>query len=228
MFAKIRAFYVMLILLLFIGFMIPFVAIFRKLNNRLRYVTSKMIILFSGIKINTVGKADETANMFIVNHQSMIDILALEVASGKNIDLSWVAKLELFKIKFFGLALSLTGMIDLDREDRKGIIKLLKDSKDRIEKNRVVTIFPEGTRNLNNGFLPFKNGAGIIANKLKLKVQPVILVNTARRFDIKNFSSSGGDVQVIFLESFQATKDKDWLQNSREKMLKIFLEKSEK
>lgn len=226
-FAKIKAIYVIFIVMLFVGIMIPFVAVFRKFNNRFRYLTSKAILIFSGIRLNVVGKPDKDADIFIINHQSMIDIMAIEVASQKN-DVAWVAKLELFNIKYFGLSLSLTDMIDLNREDRQGIIKLLKDVKDRVSNRRTVAIFPEGTRNVENKFLPFKSGAGIIANKLKLKVQPVVLVNTAKRFDTKNFLASNGQIQVVFLESFYATKERDWLQESKDEMLKTFLAKIEK
>jgi len=213
MFAKSRFIYVMFVVLILIGIMIPFVAIFRKFNNTLRYWTSSLILFFSGIKPEIIGKPDENANMFIVNHKSMMDIMVLEMASGKKHDLSWVAKVELFQIKYFGLALSLTNMISLNREDRKGIIKLLKDVKDRVENKRTIAIFPEGTRYPKDGFLPFKSGAEIIANKLKLKVQPVVLVNT----------ESFKDMKVIFLDSFDATKDNEWLQESRTKMLDIYL-----
>ena len=149
--------------------------------------------------------------------------MALEVATGKKIDLAWVAKIELFKLKPFGLSLSLTDMIALDRENKQGIVKLLKDVKDRVSKNRFVAIFPEGTRNTKNRFLPFKSGAEIIANKLKLRVQPVILVNSAKRFDVKNFTATRGEIKVIFLESFLATKDKKWLQENKATMEQIFL-----
>ena len=95
--------------------------------------------------------------------------------------------------------------------------------KDRTSKNRSVAIFPEGTRNTKNQFLPFKSGAEIIANKLKLRVQPVILVNSAKRFDVKNFTATRGEIKVIFLESFLATKDKKWLQENKATMEQIFL-----
>jgi len=218
MFAKIRLVYVIFIVLLFVGIMIPFVAIFRKQNNIFRYWTSKLIIMFSGIKIEVIGKPDPKANMFILNHKHLMDILVLEFISGKKIDVSWVAKMELFKIKYFGLALSLTDMISLNREDRKGIIKLLKDVKEKVAQDRTISIFPEGTRYPKNDFLPFKSGAEIISNKLKLKVQPVVLINTNLLQDIK----------VVFLDSFDATKEKEWLQESRTKMLNIFLENSKK
>jgi len=214
MFVKIRFIYVMFVVLILIGIMIPFVAVFKKFNNIFRYWTSSMILFLSGIKTEIIGKPDNKTNIFIVNHKSMMDIMVLEMATGKKHNLSWVAKVELFKIKYFGLALSLTNMISLNREDRKGIIKLLKDVKDRVESKRTIAIFPEGTRYPKNDFLPFKSGAGIIANKLKLRVQPVVLVNT----------ESFKNMKVIFLDSFDATKEKDWLQDSRTEMFKVFLE----
>lgn len=223
---KIRAFYVMFIVAFFVGLMILFVPILKRKNSWLRGLTSKAIMLFSGIKVRTSGTIDRSANMFILNHQSMIDIMAMEIAS-QDVDLAWVAKKELFDMKYYGLSLSLTDMIDLNREDRQGIIKLLKDVKDRVSKNRVVTIFPEGTRNIENKFLPFKQGASIVANKHKLRVQPVILINSAKRFDTKNILASGGYVDIVFLPSFEATKERDWLNESREEMLKVFLERVE-
>ena len=213
----------MFCVMFFVGLMIPLVALFSKKNNIFRYYTSKLILLFSGVKISVQGKPDSNTQLFFLNHQSMLDIMVLEVVTGKKINLAWVAKIELFKLKPFGLSLSLTDMIAIDRENKQGIIKLLKDVKDRVSKNRVVAIFPEGTRNTKNRFLPFKSGTEIIANKLKLRVQPVILVNSAKRFNVKNFTATRGEIKVIFLESFLATKDKEWLQENKATMEQIFL-----
>jgi len=224
---RIRGVYVLLIVGIFVALMVPFIPIFKKRHSWLRKLTSKTILFFSGIQVRTFGTIDKSANMFILNHQSMLDIMVMEVAS-QGVDLAWVAKKELFEIPLYGLSLSLTDMIDINREDRQGIIKLLKDVKDRVSKGRVVTIFPEGTRNRKDTFLPFKQGASIVANKHKLRVQPVVLVNSVKRFDTKSILASGGCVDVIFLPSFMATKDRDWLNESREKMLKIFLERIER
>ena len=213
----------MFCVMFFVGLMIPLVALFSKKNNIFRYYTSKLILLFSGVKISVQGKPDSNTQLFFLNHQSMLDIMVLEVVTGKKINLAWVAKIELFKLKPFGLSLSLTDMIAIDRENKQGIIKLLKDVKDRVSKNRVVAIFPEGTRNTKNRFLPFKSGTEIIANKLKLRVQPVILINSAKRFDVKNFTATHGEIKVIFLESFLATKDEKWLQENKATMEQIFL-----
>ncbi len=218
-FAKIRAFYVMFVVMFCVGLMIPFVLIFKKFgkDHVLRRWTSISILKLSGVKVEIEGQRATDTQMFVLNHQSMLDIMLLEMAV-IDLDIAWVAKLELFKLKYFGLALSLTDMIDVDREDKNGIIKLLKDVKNKIDKKRVVAIFPEGTRNANDKFLPFKAGASMIANKYNLKVQPVLLVNSGKRFDVKNLVSSRGVVKIIFFEPFIASKDNDWLEDIKNKM----------
>ncbi len=63
-------------------------------------------------------------------------------------------------------------MIRVDRESRSGLIRLLKDAKETIEKGeRAVAIFPEGTRAKEQKLLSFKSGAKLLAEKLNLRVQ---------------------------------------------------------
>ena len=223
---RIKAYYFLFFFLFHIAIMIILLPLFKKWNSKLRKWTSKAILVSGNVKVRVFGKPSPDANMFILNHQSMLDIMAMEVAT-PNIDLAWVAKKELFQIPFFGYSLSLTNMIEIDRQDRRGILKLLKDAKDRVSKNRVVTIFPEGTRNTKNSMLKFKSGASIVANKHGFIVQPVVLVNSAKRLNTKEMTASGGCVDVVFLPPFKATKERDWLSESREEMLKIFLERVE-
>jgi 1-acyl-sn-glycerol-3-phosphate acyltransferase len=217
-FAKIKLFYALFIVALFTGLYVIVAFPFRFAHNILRKITSKLIVLFLGIKIKQFGQEDSNVDMFIINHQSMVDIMVTEVVAKKS-NIAWVAKTELFKIPFYGHSVKLSKMIELDRDSRQGIIKLLKDTKNRVENGRTVAIFPEGTRNVANKMLPFKKGAEIIANKLKLRVQPIVLVNSAKRFDSKTNSFSSGEVQVIFLKSFIASKNENWLEENREKML---------
>jgi len=56
-------------------------------------------------RVRTKGTLDPDAQMFLVNHQSDIDIGIIETITPKNI--AWVAKRELFTIPFFGLVLRL-------------------------------------------------------------------------------------------------------------------------
>ena len=167
------------------------------------------------------GKEDPDAQMFLVNHQSDLDICVLETITNK--DITWVAKKALFEVPFFGLAMSMPEDIEVERESKTSLIKLLRAAKDRLKKKRVITMFPEGTRSRGNKMLPFKSGAKVIADQYKLKVQPIVLIETAKCYDIKRFYYVPRNIKVIFLESFTADKnDADWLKNLREKMQKVY------
>lgn len=167
------------------------------------------------------GKEDPHTQMFLVNHQSDLDIGIMETITSK--DLAWVAKKELFNVPFFGLALRIPEDIAVERESKTSLIKLLKDAKKRLDKGRVITMFPEGTRSTSGKMLPFKSGAKVIADKYKLCVQPVVLMQTAKYYNIKKFYYKPGSVKVIFMDSFIAdASDENWLKDLRVKMQKVY------
>jgi len=167
------------------------------------------------------GKEDPDTQMFLVNHQSDLDIGIIETITNK--DITWVAKKALFEVPFFGLAMSMPEDIEVERENKTSLIKLLRAAKDRLKKKRVITMFPEGTRSRGAKMLPFKSGAKVIADQNKLKVQAIVLVETARCYDIKRFYYVPRNIKVIFLDSFVANKDDpDWLNNLRETMQQVY------
>jgi 1-acyl-sn-glycerol-3-phosphate acyltransferase len=159
--------------------------------------------------------------MFIVNHQSALDINIIEVAT-KNQKLSWIAKQELFDLPILGRIVDLGHNVSIAREDRNGIVKLLKAVKKPLDMQRSLVIFPEGTRSRSQKMLKFKAGAKIIADRYNLKVQPIVVINSGYLFNIGDFTQKAGEVGVIFLKSFDAKKDDDWLNESRNKMKKVY------
>jgi len=167
------------------------------------------------------GEEDPDVQMFLINHQSDLDIGILETTTKK--DIAWVAKKALFDVPFFGLAMSLPEDIEVERESKTSLVKLLKAAKDRLSKKRVIAMFPEGTRSRTGRILPFKSGAKVIADKYQLKVQPIVLIETASCYDIKRFYYSPKTITVIYLDSFIAKKDdKEWLKDLRIKMQKVY------
>ena len=142
----------------------------------------RLSIFFS---TNVKGEEDSNAKMFLINHQSDLDIAVMETITKK--DLTWVAKKALFDVPFFGLAMSLPEDIEVERNSKTSLIKIIRAAKDRLKKKRVITMFPEGTRSRTGRILPFKPGAKVIAEKYNLIVQPVILLETSSCYDIKRF-----------------------------------------
>lgn len=187
---------------------------FKKHMLEIRRKWARIQRFFGGYSIEIYGEFSQDANMILINHQSMLDIVVLEEVHPKN--LCWIAKAQIGKIPIIGKILSLPKMIAVERENKHSLIKLVKEAEDRINSGRVLAIFPEGTRSITNTLLPFKGGAKIIAEKLNLKVQPIVIVGTDI-MDVKNFSFKNGDIKIICLELVD-TSDKNWLENTRQKM----------
>lgn len=186
-----------------------------------RKIAAWFVRLSTFFSVEKIGQEDPDAQMFLVNHQSDIDIGVIETLTSK--DITWVAKKALFDVPFFGLAMSLPEDIEVERESKISLIKLLRAAKDRLKKKRVLTIFPEGTRSRTGRMLPFKSGAKVIADKYKLKVQPIVLIETAKCYNIKNFYYMPKRIKAIFLDSFVADPDDpNWLAELRLKMQKVY------
>jgi len=117
--------------------------------------------IFSPVHVK--GDIDPHTQMFLVNHQSDIDIGVMETITSH--DLAWVAKKELFDVPFFGLVLKLPNDIAVARESKTSLVKMIKDTKERLDQGRTITIFPEGTRSETGKMKPFKAGAKMVADK---------------------------------------------------------------
>jgi len=186
-----------------------------------RKITSWMLRFSIFYSTEVEGKEDPDAQMFLFNHQSDLDIGVMETCT--KADLSWVAKKALFDVPFFGLSLKLPEDIPVERESKTSLIKLLRAAKDRLAKGRVICMAPEGTRSTKGKMLPFKSGAKVIADKYELRVQPVIMMQTAKYYNLKKLYYKPGRIKVIFMDSFVADKnDTEWLKELRVKMQKVY------
>ncbi|EAH5176902.1 1-acyl-sn-glycerol-3-phosphate acyltransferase [Campylobacter lari] len=184
---------------------------------KLRKTWAKLQKYFINYKIEVIGNLNPQANLLLINHQSLLDIIALEDISQKNI--SWIAKKELGEIPVFKTMIKKPKIICIDRSP-KGLVKLLKEAKERLKEGRILAIFPEGTRSKTQKLLKFKVGAKILSEKLNLKVQPVVVVDSAKILDTQNFSANSGVLKVVFLDLVDTSID-DWLEQTREKMQAI-------
>lgn len=194
--------------------------IFRNHTHKVIKVWMNFQMFVLGIKLEIEGKLDESCDMLIMNHQSLLDIIVIEYIHSR--DLAWVAKKEITDLFFFGHIIKAPRMISVDRENKAGIIHLLKEAKDRLDKKRPIAMFPEGTRSDGTKMGSFKPGAKMVANKYNLKVQPIILFNTRNIVDSKSLKAAPGVVKVVFLEPVQASKDSTWFEDTEIKMKEVF------
>lgn len=194
--------------------------IFKKHTHKVIKVWMNFQMFVLGIKLQTQGKLDESCDMILMNHQSLLDIIVMEYIHSR--DLAWVAKKEITDLFFFGHIIKAPRMISIDRENKAGIINLLKEAKDRLDKGRPIAMFPEGTRSDGKSMLGFRPGAKILANRYNLRVQPIVLFNTRNIVDSKKVLATPGIVKVVYLEPIQADKNTDWFEKTEEKMNEVF------
>ncbi|WP_321469061.1 lysophospholipid acyltransferase family protein [Halarcobacter sp.] len=225
MLSRIRGFIVLIQFSITVGIVIALMYTFRKHTHKVIKGWMKIQMYLLGIKLEQVGKLDETCDMVVLNHQSLLDIIVMEYIHPRN--LAWIAKKEITDLIFFGHIIKAPRMISVDREDKAGVIKLLKDCKDRLSKGRPIAVFPEGTRSTGKRMLSFKPGAKMIANKFNLRVQPAIIINTREILDSKSLKQKPGKVKVIYLDPIQADKKTDWFEKLEEDMNRVFNEEKD-
>jgi 1-acyl-sn-glycerol-3-phosphate acyltransferase len=134
----------------------------------------------NGINITLAGTEHlpDGPVIFMSNHQSNFDILALLAAIPRQIH--WIAKKELFEIPIFGPSMRRGGYIPLDRSDGRKALQSMDDAAVTIHQGKSVVLFPEGTRTPDGNLLPFKRGGFILARKADVPVIPVTINGSGR------------------------------------------------
>ena len=219
MIARLRAIFTLVEMVITVTITIILMYTFKSKNRTFRRVWASLQMKLLGIKLDVVGEIDSSADMLVMNHQSILDIMIFEYLHPRNI--AWVAKKEIADIPWFGHILKAPDMIIIERESKSSLVKLLKESKEKLEQGRPIAIFPEGTRSDGNKIRKFKAGAKMIANKYKMKVQPVVLIGTRDILDSQNLRQNSGVVKVIYLPVVEAKKGEDWYEKLESDMSAI-------
>ena len=107
--------------------------------------------------------------VFVCNHQSNADVLVLGTTIWRM--QHFLAKKELFQKPFLGLFLKSIQCIPINRE--KPELSSIKKSLKLLENNKVLTIFPQGTRKDSNKMDNVKDGVIMFAVKSKKPILPI-------------------------------------------------------
>ena len=174
-----------------------------------------------GGKTTSKGSMDTTADIYVMNHQGIVDIIGLEAL--QNNHLRWIAKKELFDVLWFGNLLRHGEMISIDRNSKMGFKNLLKDVKESKEKfHRAVAIFPEGTRTDKQKLLKFKMGTKSIAEQLNLKIQPIVITGSKWILNEHNKTAHSGTVSYNFLDTITVDgTNKEWYRLLQDSMQEV-------
>lgn len=122
-----------------------------------------------------VGNVPITGPVIIAsNHTSIFDPPL--IANGQLRVLYYMAKSELFKNPLFRALIVSYGAFPVKRGE--GDVKAMRTALNLLSKNRVVLIFPEGTRSKTGALGEGREGAGMIIYKANALVVPTYIMNS--------------------------------------------------
>jgi 1-acyl-sn-glycerol-3-phosphate acyltransferase len=170
--------------------------------NRFRRFFSLAIVRNAGARINLTGNIDADTDILIANHQSMTDIFTLEEVIGN--DVRFVGRTGIMDRWPISRIVNRVGHITVDQQDRRAIIKLIKEVKSK--KGKKVVIFPEGTRSQTGSIGKFEAGTKVLVEKLGLKAQPVVIKNI---LSIYNESAKTATSGIVEIEALPAVSVED-------------------
>lgn len=141
---------------------------------------ARLSLALVAVRVTVIGTEHIPAGpvIFMSNHQSNFDILALLAAMPRQ--LYMIAKKELFDIPVFGASMRRGGYIPLDRSDGRRALKSMDNAAAIIRSGKSVVMFPEGTRSTNYQLLPFKRGGFMLAQRAGVPVVPMTINGSGR------------------------------------------------
>ena len=166
----------------FLGLIATAAGLFDKSGNSSHKISSlwcRLLCKLNGVKLEIVGQENiltDKPQIFVSNHQGYFDIFAL--SGYLPVQIRWVAKSSLFKIPFMGWAMSASGYIPVERDDRKKSYEAFNKTIEKIKEGSSIIIFPEGTRSEDGKIGPFKKGSNLIASRSKSPMVPVTLIGS--------------------------------------------------
>lgn len=131
------------------------------------------------IRVKGLENIEETDKIIVcANHKSLLDPIFLAISLPQRI--YFMAKKELFDKPLLGGILRALGAFPVDRFGRD--LKALRASVSLVNEEKILGIFPEGTRVKEAKRENVKDGVAFIALKAKADIMPVEIISTYKPF----------------------------------------------
>lgn len=139
---------------------------------------TRPMLRFSGVRVHVRGLehivSREKGFLILFSHSSHMDIPVLFTSIPRTFNFG--AKIELFKVPFFGRAMELCGVLPIDRNNRSGVLKIYNEAVARVNKGESFALAPEGTRQSEPVLGRFKRGPFEFALGGQMDIVPVVIV----------------------------------------------------
>ncbi len=152
---------------------------------RIVQVAFRIILFLCGTKTTVIGMENipkDEPVLFIGNHRGFFDVVIAYARFNRLT--GFVAKKEMKKVPILRTWMGLLHCLFLDRANVKEGLKTVLEGIEMIKKDQIsIVIFPEGTRNKEDGVQTFKEGSFKFAEKSGCKIVPMVQNNTSAIFE---------------------------------------------
>lgn len=145
------------------------------------WLWSRIVLTYFGVKVLAEGFENipkTGGGILAFNHQSHFDIPAITGSSRRLI--RYGAKIELFKIPFFGPAIRVAGCLPIARDNRKEVFRIYEEAAVKFQQGICYALAPEGTRQPTPEIANFKKGPFIFAVNARVPIIPVVVEGADR------------------------------------------------
>lgn len=170
-------------------------------------------------RVTGIEHLPQQSAIVLCKHQSAWETLFLQTLLPPQ---SWVLKKQLLSIPFFGWGLRMLEPIAIDRTKSHSIKQLLSQGKERLNQNRWVIIFPEGSRIAVGKTGKYSRSGTLLAKETGAPI--VLIAHNAGVFWPRDaFIKRPGTIDVvigptidpaIYTEDEIQTKVKDWIEKT--------------
>jgi len=147
---------------------------------------AKNLVSSTGMELEVRGKENlpkQGPALYVATHKSVFDIvILLTIIDDPTI---FIGKKEVQKMPFVNQWFDALGCIYIDREDKRKALQSILEGINELKSGQSIALFPEGTRNISNEILPFKEGGFKLASKSNVPIIPIALSNTHKVFEEK-------------------------------------------
>ena len=145
----------------------------------------RCVRFLAGAKVEYIGEENiptDTPVLYIGNHRSFFDIVLTYVRVPR--PTGYISKKEIEKVPLLNIWMRNLNCLFLDRENIKEGMQTILAAIDMMKNGKSVCIFPEGSRNKEEGtLLPFHEGSFKIAVKSGCPIVPMTINNSAAIFE---------------------------------------------
>lgn len=169
----------------------------RELPLRVPRLWSRALLWLGGIRLRVDYEAEidwSKPHVFVMNHQSMVDIPVACLAIP--VPIRFVAKRVLAFVPFVGWYMKAVGMVFVDRSKSAQAIASMQKAGELLRQGASIIAFPEGTRSPDGRILPFKKGAFVVALQTGTPIVPIAIHGARECLPPKSFRPRPGTVRV--------------------------------